>query len=423
MKPTLLSLASALLLTCATGTAQQVTWHHLGNLPSFDMLSEKIFGGLNGTIFLASGYRSDDRGQTWTPTEFAMRDLVFAPDGAMLAATENGIRRSTDNGGTWSQLSASIANRSIDDILVHTSMRWMARSGNRFLRSDDAGVTWVETGGIPTQMIVDAVAGGDGTLYCAAEFEPDFDSPIDGNDSTGVWRSTDAGATWTQTAFTEELITNGTWMVLRALAATDHGTILVGIQGLEGVGGVYRSTNRGDSWSSTTLEDVVTNLLPAPDGTWFASAANSGIYRSADDGRTWTSINSGLLDVRMFPIGLNSEGTLFAADVFTNFYRTTTPVITPASVAADKGRALHAFIHPNPVREGARLSFRCDRPGRVRAAAFDVAGREARSLLDEAFTEGEHSIDLDATTLPAGWYSVRVESSAGRTVLPLVIVR
>jgi photosystem II stability/assembly factor-like uncharacterized protein len=63
--------------------------------------------------------------------------------------------------------------------------------------------------------------------------------------------------------------------------------------------GLYRSPNNGDSWSKvgTGLKGVVYNLTVA--GTYLFAGTDSGMFRSGNEGSAWTPINSGLMEPRI----------------------------------------------------------------------------------------------------------------------------
>lgn len=71
---------------------------------------------------------------------------------------------------------------------------------------------------------------------------------------------------------------------------------------------------------------------------------------------------------------------------------------------ADGAPLALAAPRPNPANPGVRASLRLDRPGRVRAAVADLAGREVAILADGWLAAGEHVLSWDgrAAGRPAG---------------------
>jgi hypothetical protein len=66
--------------------------------------------------------------------------------------------------------------------------------------------------------------------------------------------------------------------------------------------------------------------------------------------------------------------------------------------------------YPNPFNPLAQIRFAVPSAGRVRIALYNVAGREARVLLDEEMEPGYHTVAVDAQGLPSGVYFCRMVS-------------
>jgi photosystem II stability/assembly factor-like uncharacterized protein len=123
---------------------------------------------------------------------------------------------------------------------------------------------WVQRNGLYT-----------GSIYCFA---------VSGTDllagGVGVLRTTDNGVTWTRAGLTDTTV--------EALAVRGT-TILAGT----GNAGVLRSTNNGASWTQwNQLNWSVTSLAVV--GADFFAGNGFTVFRSTDDGITWTEVNSGL---------------------------------------------------------------------------------------------------------------------------------
>ena len=77
-------------------------------------------------------------------------------------------------------------------------------------------------------------------------------------------------------------------------------TLLAGLAGYSVSGGLYRSTDGGDTWRPTTrgLTDLDISLIVfspsfAVDRTIFLTAQDHGLFRSTDGGDTWTGLAGG----------------------------------------------------------------------------------------------------------------------------------
>jgi len=123
----------------------------------------------------------------------------------------------------------------------------------------------------------------------------------------GVHISIDGGDHWTQTNLTSGI---------SSLSIDSQNQIFAGTSG------VYRSTDNGDSWSLFhILPDslyVVQFFTASPGnqlyaGVWDNSGDRDGVYRSTNSGVSWEKVNQGLADsLNLRYITTNSAGDVFA---------------------------------------------------------------------------------------------------------------
>jgi photosystem II stability/assembly factor-like uncharacterized protein len=128
--------------------------------------------------------------------------------------------------------------------------------------------------------------------------------------SGGLWRSTDAGATFAP-AWPEDLT-----QAMGAVAAAPDGTLYAGTGEANPGGGsltytgtgVYRSTDGGASWTAVGLGDSGAighiaidprdqrRIFVAATGSLFNPGGERGVYRSDDGGASWTRVLAGATD-------------------------------------------------------------------------------------------------------------------------------
>jgi|GEM_PF-3042385 len=106
---------------------------------------------------------------------------------------------------------------------------------------------------------------------------------------SGIFRSTDAGTTWTQ------LNTGGSQKHFYSLNINHNGTIFAGSY----LGSIYRSKDNGDTWTSTKVADgsiadtansMVTSFTFDDSGEVYVATGLNGIFVSSDEGTTWESV-------------------------------------------------------------------------------------------------------------------------------------
>jgi photosystem II stability/assembly factor-like uncharacterized protein len=138
----------------------------------------------------------------------------------------------------------------------------------------------------------------------------------------GVWKTTDAGGTWTNV--TDGFVGTGSVGDVQ-VAPSDPNVVWVGmgeadIRGNFSHGdGVYRSTDAGRTWAHVGLEDSrqIGRIAVHPDdpdtafvaalGHVFGPNAQRGVFRTTDGGETWERVlfvddRTGAVDVRIDPI-------------------------------------------------------------------------------------------------------------------------
>ncbi|MCE9589166.1 MAG: hypothetical protein K8S99_01430 [Planctomycetes bacterium] len=163
-------------------------------------------------------HRSCDAGATWTPvTGLEGQVLEFhvdlaAPKGSprLFAGTPSGVLRSSDEGASWQTCGPALAEgETVGAFAAASSFTtgerrlycWVRVPGDagesRFLRSDDGAQTWSEVGRVP------AGPGGEPTWLLVSQARPSRVYAVKGVSSweDTVWRSDDAGATWTPKFF------------------------------------------------------------------------------------------------------------------------------------------------------------------------------------------------------------------------------
>lgn len=381
----------------------------------------RVFAGLGfGDQFWASA----DQGVTWTrATSLVTHDsehgVVPDPlDGhrVYLSAYGAGVYRSDDDGATWIKPDTTL---SLSNPFVRTLVAWPGETGHLFVgsgagpfESTNAALTWVSRrGNLPPALSVRALAlvpGIPPTLFI-------------GSDSTGVWRSQDGGATWTQQNAGLPVVPA---LFIHALHvdATSATTLYAGTDF-----GVFKSTNNGASWSLASRGlapgDVVAlvqdDVRPA---ILMCAVSGWGVFETLDGGANWFApfAQAGLPNVHVRSLAVDGAlHTLYAGSddgvaALSNY------PLTTAAVGSGPGGARAALrAWPSPLRGGAlRLEWALVRTGRVRAEVYDLSGTRVRELADGVETSGTHAESWDARDaaghpVPPGLYLVRVDGPDG----------
>jgi len=218
-----------------------------------------------------------------TTTSSRVRALRFSANGLTLwaASSNSGVYSSLDRGTTWTRAGPSLPHSSVGAFAIKPGApnTILAEAVGRVHGSTDGGKTWT--------FIVRFTE-----LAHTIEFHRAASSDVYLGGGSGMWKSTDSGASWSrQSAGIGSLTVN-----CIATHPTAPGLVIAGTDG-----GPFRTTNGGGSWSLqlTGLENlrhsvttalwidpasVTTNTGTVLLGSW------QGIFRSTDGGRTWASV-------------------------------------------------------------------------------------------------------------------------------------
>ena len=143
-------------------------------------------------------------------------------------------------------------------------------------------------------------------------------------DSRGVYRSTDAGATWTITS----TVGLPQFPLIRAIAIDPTNASVVYAGSLSGL---FKTTDGGNNWNTLNIPvsgASVTSIVfvPSTPSTIYAGS-NEGVFRSTDSGGTWTTLNN--FDVPSVPhisslaIDPGAPSTIYAGTQGSGLFKTT----------------------------------------------------------------------------------------------------
>lgn len=269
------------------------TWQELPFLGSayFMEFATASFGVTTGNF---GAYVSRDGGLTWTPSPQEMASFSFADNLTGLGVAANGLYRTSDGGNTFTLTRAGAA----EAVKFLSPTVAVGIVDGSLVRSVDGGVTW--TTGIAAQ-------GRNGLVALSANVilawgrsgtYPDFDDRI--------LRSADAGATWTDLG---EVIAAGPLAASFAFTVPAGATVIAS----NGAGDLYRSVDAGLTWTQTYATPGPTPGFGGGGAPVFADSQTGYcgfgagfLLRTTDGGATWAQISSG------------SGTTLLALDRFAN---------------------------------------------------------------------------------------------------------
>ncbi|HEY2475763.1 MAG TPA: hypothetical protein VGI19_13320 [Candidatus Cybelea sp.] len=281
------------------------------------------FGAVDGGV-----WESNDAGRTWTPT-FDKQDIgsigaiAVAPsdprtiyvgtgeaDMRSDIAYGDGVYKSTDGGKNWTHLGLSDT-KQIGAIVVDPhdpNIVYVAALGHPYapnaergvFKTSDGGRTWskvlyknADTGAISLAM----EPGNPNVIYAAlwqTRRPPWNVYPPSNGPGSGLYKSSDAGATWTQ--LTHGLPEHVGHIGLSISAAAPH-RVYAMVDSPPNAGGVFRSDDDGASWTRTSGAQRIWQrgwyfggITADPRNPDTVYVMNTATYRSTDGGKDFDAM-------------------------------------------------------------------------------------------------------------------------------------
>jgi photosystem II stability/assembly factor-like uncharacterized protein len=259
-----------------------------------------------GTLFLTTLdeggiFRSSDGGTTWTQTYFGGDAHAIAIDPfdsthVLAAAISQGLMESHDGGLTWSQVTnlpsppanqtAYIMGISFDPTMPGVILISTQGAGIPVLRSTDGGASWqIASSGLPSS-----------DSYSPVVVSPSDSMTVYLGMFGGLYKSTDLGDSWSIAGLSGEQV-YGVAIDGNASPPTIYASLLV-----PGVwtNGLYKSQDAGVTWANLNVGGTVV-VDPSSANSLFLMDGST-VSWSPDGGETWMSMSAGL---GMAAIGYN----------------------------------------------------------------------------------------------------------------------
>ena len=371
-----------------------------------ELQNEYISGlviNLSGHIFAGSFppskiFRSTDKGISWT-------HLIDLPNLWSLAINDSqhvfaatlggeGIYRSKDNGNSWHAAGNGLVHKTANNLAFSDIGYVFAATDDGMYRSSDNGDNWAAIdSGLPATLMYDVCVAPNGHVFV-------------GTYDMGIYRSIDNGLTWEEKNI--GLINPFIWSLL----FTENGILFSGPD----AGYVERSLNEGQTWT------LLSNGLP---NTWFFHVLETnsegsifvgfesehGVYRSDDNGTSWSAYNSGLpAGIQVASICVNQQDELFIGTI-DGVYKTINPSTSVTKSINYPKKLELKQNYPNPFNQSTIIKFYIPLKEFVELKIFDVTGKLIETVISAKMNSGIHEYKWITSEIIASgvyFYSINV---------------
>jgi photosystem II stability/assembly factor-like uncharacterized protein len=393
---------------------------------------QRLYGGTqdNGTVRTLTGAFDD-----WVD--------IYGGDGfyvsvdptnsnVIYAESQYGFLGRSDNGGTsWVFIfdgNGDPTNWSTPVVMDPTDHLTLYYGSNRVWRTTNAGNTWTVlsgdlTGGTPRLNTITTIA-----------VAPNNSAVIYAGTADGrVWVSTNGGTSWINR-------TSGLPYRWVTRVAVDPGRPEVayvtfsGLKWRDPQPHIFRTTDTGAGWMdiSSNLPDAPINGLavdPNRPNVLFVGS-DVGAYFSQDTGATWNVLGNNLPMVSVYDLKIHStEDFLVAGTHGRSMYKINLEQVVDVRDGVRVPTALKLEQnYPNPFNPSTTIRYELSFGSKISLKVYNLLGQEVRTLFSGNRPAGVHSVSWDGRdnqgrSVASGVYVYRLEGRASSETRKMVLAR
>jgi len=386
-------------------------WTPLNVAPTSRALALAINSSGHLYVSTFSIFRSIDEGNIWEASSVGLTSnlvifsLAINASGHIFAGSIDGIFRSVNNGRSWQASYPKAYTTSVH--VMGENGQILAGTAGGILQSTDNGDHWKYVHLNDDIQVISFASNSRGHIFAGTH---QYNAGI-----AQIFRSTDAGVHWTP-----RKISSTDFLEIYSLAINANGHIFAGADK-----NIFRSMDNGATWTSIANTPAeVHSIVINSKGHLFAGTL--GVLRSIDNGNSWTSVDEGLLGIgfRVSTLVINANGCIFAGSdggIFRSIQTTTS-----IEAIASNDRPISFTLeqnYPNPFNPATKIKFSLSRTNYVTLKIYNTLGEEVETLLSESRAAGKHQIIWQPQDLPSGVYLYRLQANGWTETRKLLFVK
>lgn len=410
--PKILGLVSIFFMVVSTGNSQQ--WQRVEALPASEISA--LFS--SGDTLIAAGinriYFSYDSGDTWSESNpiFSVPGFVTGLQHAngrlYVGDLDHGVSSSSNDGQNWQSENTGLSGLGAQDIIslvvrgdqlyagtVGSGVFVKNLIGNHAWTSYNTGMPWFNIFSL-NQLDGNLYAGAGGNATFAVQMPP--------------------GNAWVEKPFATF---SGNLDVFLDIAR--QGDLLFAT----GSSGIFRSTDQGETWTryNPGVGFLERALLVVAGNRVIASLSKSSgqsfLKVTEDQGASWQDFEPAFAPGSIAYDLILSNNQLFSARS-NGLWRLALPtgVSEPETPVATLGQNF-----PNPASGMTQISITLHQNSTAHLSVFDAKGLLVKQLWAGSQAAGTYEISFDARNLPAGLYTYRLVTESEIVAKRMVVVR
>jgi hypothetical protein len=381
-------------------------------------------------------------------------------DSTVLAGTDGGLVRSTNNGTSWTNTGGGLPYTNIRALLKLAPNTYpfdllAGMINGKISQSSNSGNSWtgfpVDSVQMPGLAYVNSIfkvennsdfwVGTDRGVYLLPQYYPlstwiPYSNGMASGEYTKVrviikkdgdiWAGTDSGV---------YELNGSTWVQKNNGLTLTNVTALKGIDGYLFAGtrqgsaeGVYVSADSGQSWTLSKPIPGITCMLTIGSNL-FVGSFGDGVWLTKNYGTTWNQVNDGFGSSAYYVLSLDyNPQYLFAGTGASSIWRRPlSQLITWTNVGNEMSLMPQAISleqnYPNPFNPSTTIQFELPSASYVALKIFTLLGEEVVTLINEKRDAGQHSVQWNAHDLASGVYFYRLSAGTFTRTKKFLLIR